>query len=117
LIAEWTTTAEPPAPIVPETTTTYPCLIDAGGIEESSDILVPRDVQPVPDAASVLIEIPADIARLRRERPELAEAWRLAVRQAFRIAFDAGYRAVQVLRDDSSGHSRAFYVLERDHPF
>ena len=34
------------------------------------------------------------------------------VRSAFRTAFDAGYRAVHFVRDDSVGQRRGFYVLE-----
>ena len=52
-------------------------------------------------------------ARLRSERPELAEAWRAAVRHAFRNVFDAGYCAVQLSREDSAEGRRVFYVLER----
>ena len=64
-------------------------------------------------AASILLEIPGDIARLRRERPALAEQWRSTVRTAFRTAFDAGYRAVSFVRDESVTPRRGFYVLAR----
>ncbi len=60
----------------------------------------------------MLLEIPADIARLRQERPELAEHWRRAVRRAFQTVFDSGYRAIHFVRDESEGRRRVFYVLE-----
>ena len=62
-------------------------------------------------AASILLEVPGDIGRLRRERPALAEQWRWAARTAFRIAFDAGYRAVSFVRDESVTPRRRFYLL------
>jgi predicted GNAT superfamily acetyltransferase len=39
------------------------------------------------------IEIPADVQSMKREAPETALAWRLAVREAFTAALDAGYTA------------------------
>lgn len=61
----------------------------------------------------VLIEIPLDIAALRRDSPSHAEAWRSAVCQAFGAAFAAGFRAVDFVRIDVAGDRSAFYVLER----
>jgi predicted GNAT superfamily acetyltransferase len=66
-----------------------------------------------PGASQVLIEIPVEIARLRRDEPALAERWRSAVCQAFERAFAAGYRAVAFVKDASSGVQEGFYVLER----
>ena len=48
----------------------------------------------------VLLEIPGDIAVLRRSAAT-AERWRALVAQAFQAAFAAGYRAVHFVRDDS----------------
>jgi predicted GNAT superfamily acetyltransferase len=61
----------------------------------------------------LLLEIPQDISRLRRESPALAESWRLAVKSAFTAAFSVGYRAVSFVRDESSGKRRVYYVLDR----
>jgi len=36
------------------------------------------------------------------------------VRQAFRTAFDSGFRAVHFVRDEASSPGRGFYVLERE---
>jgi predicted GNAT superfamily acetyltransferase len=60
-----------------------------------------------------LLEIPGNIAVLRREAPSLAERWRDLVARAFHASFAAGYRAVHFVKDDSSGERRGFYVLER----
>lgn len=62
---------------------------------------------------SFLLEIPPDIARLRRARPDVAEWWRVTVGRVFRSAFEAGYRAMSVVRDDAVTPRRVFYVLDR----
>ena len=119
LIAEWDTTAEPIAGLRPDAAAILPRLINTrNGQGEEADpggTPVPISVGPVLGAPQVLLEVPADIARLRRERPELAEHWRQMVRLAFGTAFDAGYRAVHFIRDDSPEGRRVFYVLERTH--
>jgi len=61
----------------------------------------------------LLLEIPEDITRLRREAPTVAESWRMVVNKAFRASFTAGYRAVSFVREKSSGVRRLYYVLDR----
>jgi predicted GNAT superfamily acetyltransferase/predicted GIY-YIG superfamily endonuclease len=53
------------------------------------------------------IEIPNDIANLKRNSPQTALTWRLAVRSAFQLGFANNFRATDFLTLD--GHS--FYVL------
>jgi predicted GNAT superfamily acetyltransferase len=65
------------------------------------------------DRLGLRIEIPDDIARLRREQPDEAERWRSAVRDAFRSAFGAGYRAISIIREETATPRRVFYVLAR----
>jgi len=45
-----------------------------------------------------LCQVPADIVALRQERPALAEAWRVALRETFGQALRRGYRAVGMTR-------------------
>ena len=59
------------------------------------------------DGPAALLEIPPDITAIRRDRPDLAEAWTIAVRRAFRAAFEAGYRAEGFLGDGPA------YVLRK----
>jgi predicted GNAT superfamily acetyltransferase len=117
LIAEWDTAQESKGRVRPDLSTSLPRLLhttaDQGG--ESG-----LDAAPVgglrldfDGGTSFLLEIPADIARLRRERPELAESWRSAVRDAFQSAFGAGYRATALVRDETASPRRVFYVLEQ----
>ncbi len=118
LIAEWDTGKESNPGIRPDVATVLPRLINTtaeqGGA--SGPDAAPTggmSVQHFDDRPSLLIEIPADIARLRRDRPELAERWRLAVREAFQAAFAAGYRAISFVRDETVTPRRVFYVLDR----
>jgi predicted GNAT superfamily acetyltransferase len=53
-----------------------------------------------------LCQVPADIVALRRERPELALAWRLALRTALGGALAEGHRVTAMARP-------GWYVLER----
>lgn len=54
------------------------------------------------------IEIPREVDDMRRELPERALAWRLALRDVLRAAFAAGYTA----RDFAHEDTRCWYVLE-----
>jgi predicted GNAT superfamily acetyltransferase len=117
LIAEWDTAHDSPRGTRPDATTDLPRLIPATARQGSPSELDPAplgDVSVILDQCpSVLIEIPADIARLRREQSELAERWRVAVKRSFQTAFDRGYRATSFVRDDGVTPRRAFYVLDR----
>ncbi len=113
LIAEWEVDSLPqpgetPGPIATEA---LPRLIRTG--RNPDGWLVPLGVQTSANAPRVLLEIPPRIADLRRDQPEAAEAWRLAVRQAFQDSFAAGYHAIGLVRDESSGDRRCYYELER----
>jgi predicted GNAT superfamily acetyltransferase len=65
--------------------------------------------EPVVKASSarvLLCEVPHDIIAMRRENPELAREWRLAVRRALGGSLDAGY--------EISGATRSgWYVLQK----
>ncbi|MFI5457792.1 MAG: hypothetical protein ACHRXM_20320 [Isosphaerales bacterium] len=118
LIAEWSTTAAPPAVISSASAASLPRLIETevgAGEGPGGGTLVPLAVRAPGslDGPRLLLEIPTDISGLRLEQPALAERWRMAVGHAFRLAFEGSYRAVQFIRDDASGHRRGFYLLER----
>ena len=111
LIVEWST--DPEADKRPD-------LADLAGIPRLIDAIEgtgrPRfqDTAPVETAGpTALLEIPADIASLRRDDPASAEAWTLAVRRAFVAAIAAGYRAEGFVRDPTSAPPRFYYVLRR----
>jgi predicted GNAT superfamily acetyltransferase len=119
LIAEWDTREETGPRIRPDAATDLPRLIatSAGHRGELEPDVSPvhrgDDLDDVTGCSGLLLEIPGDITRLRREQPELAERWRSAVEQAFREAFDRGFRAVSVVRDETVTPRRIFYVLDR----
>jgi len=70
----------------------------------------PADKFNLPDGDYCLVEIPADIQRLKNEAPELACQWQLQTRQLFEIAFAGGYTAIDLLRQSG----RNFYLLQKD---
>ncbi len=113
LIAEWDVDClpQPVQTDSPDLLANLPRLIPTG--RESAGRLVPLGVQTSANAPRVLLEVPPRIADLRRDLPEAAEAWRLAVRQAFQASFAAGYHAVGLVRGDSSGERRCYYELDR----
>jgi predicted GNAT superfamily acetyltransferase len=61
---------------------------------ESGDEAVPLPLVP-----RVLVEIPADVQRVKTEQPDLAAAWRRSTRRAFLHYFGRGYRVTAYLRD------------------
>jgi predicted GNAT superfamily acetyltransferase len=113
LIAEWEVDSlpQPAQTPSPDALANLPCLIQTG--RNPAGRLVPLGVQTSASAPRVLLEIPPRIADLRRDQPAAAEAWRLAVRQAFQASFAAGYHAVGLVRDESSGDRRCYYELDR----
>lgn len=114
VIAEWEVAGEPrPSPSSPPWVdpNTVPAMIEASaGV---SGTLEPRASRTPDGEPLIRIDIPPDIAALRRERPELAEAWRETVREAMLGAFGAGYEAVNFVRYEVSGAARCAYLLER----
>jgi predicted GNAT superfamily acetyltransferase len=111
LIVVWPTGPEgaPRKAPSPEVYRKWPCLLaasaewDGGPPMEAIEGPLPAITGP-----TVRIEVPADIANLRRDDPATAERWRQAVRRAFHAAFDAGYRATAFVRDDTG---RAYYLV------
>ena len=97
LIVEWETSSSGDQPGGVDIAA-LPKMIDTG-LNVSIDLRAPR----------LALEIPMDIARLRRESPALAERWRAAVARAFQRF--RGYRGV--VRGPSRVVTRGFYVLER----
>ena len=74
---------------------------------------VPAEILDATGSSRARIRIPADIAQLRRERPELAEAWRVAVKAAFMTAFGKGFRAIGFVREKIPSGDECYYVLAR----
>jgi predicted GNAT superfamily acetyltransferase len=105
LIAEWPT-EESPVRSDRAQDMKWPLLVE-GPIEPN---LTP--VEKCLDEATLLVEIPADITKLRATDAGLAEAWRDAIAQSLSQAFEHGYRASDVIREGS----RSFYLLSRSRP-
>jgi len=88
-------------------------LIDtAGGLEVPGPPGIPDPVQN----PYALAPVPADFLALQRNEPEVAEAWRLGAREAYRLAFDAGYAFVDFVRlaDRSDRFCTEGYLLSSE---
>ncbi len=68
----------------------------------------PAPQDPPASESHLLVEIPADFQRIKRDDRPLALEWRIAARGAFEGAFAQGYAAVEFLR---SGTGRGAYLL------
>ena len=105
LIVEWSTDPDE---------VRSPPIESTAGLPRLLDTLESRPVATLdPSEVAALLEIPAEVAALRRDDPVSAEARALAVRQAFQEAFAAGFRAEGFVREEQGGRRRCFYVLRR----
>lgn len=77
--------------------------VDAAGALQS-------DAETAFDQARFAIEIPVDIAALKRGDIERAKAWQLLVRQAMLALFDASYAVTGFER----GAGKAWYIVTRE---
>jgi predicted GNAT superfamily acetyltransferase len=57
------------------------------------------------------LEIPFDLAAVRQHQPDSVRSWRHAVRDAFRAAFDVGYRVDDFAVVSADHERRSFYFL------
>jgi predicted GNAT superfamily acetyltransferase len=114
LIAEWDLDdqREEQPPFDPDVASNLPAWL--GSIVCAGGRRTPRAVAHTEHPHRALLEIPPNIAELRKVQPEVAEEWRRAVREAFHTAFVTGYRAIGFLREASSGEHQCHYLLERD---
>ena len=64
-----------------------------------------------PTGPSASLEIPFDLASIRSHEPKSVRRWRHAVRDAFRAAFDLGYRVDDFAVVARDHERRAFYFL------
>lgn len=64
-----------------------------------------------PTAADVHLEIPFDVGLVREHEPQVLRTWRHAVRDAFRAAFDAGYRVDDFAVVSAEHERRSVYFL------
>jgi predicted GNAT superfamily acetyltransferase len=100
LIAEWPVTPGARSPIEG---IGWPRLV------EGPDEPKVEEFDPVAGSPILLVEIPADIRRIRSEDPARAERWRSTISKALAAAFEVSYRADDVVREEG----RSFYVLRR----
>jgi predicted GNAT superfamily acetyltransferase len=69
-----------------------------------------------PDRPSAHLEIPFDLGIIQQHSPAGARTWRHAVRDAFRAAFDLGYRVDDFVVLNLEHERRSFYLLRAPEP-
>jgi predicted GNAT superfamily acetyltransferase len=112
LIAEWRVDPEERVSRIDTAFDKAPALISTESRADGQ--LAPVALSVDWTSPTLRLMIPPNIGRLRSEHPKLAEAWRIAVRDAFVSAFEAGYRAVGFSRSGSPpGSESCEYLLER----
>ncbi len=109
LIAEWATTARIAEAIGASPVEGIPRVVEAESAVD--DFPGVRTAAMEPRGPTVLLEIPDEIQRMRREAPALAAEWAQAVRRGFLACFATGYRAVGFERIEDQGRRRNFYRL------
>jgi predicted GNAT superfamily acetyltransferase len=85
----------------------------ARGADDTPGPLAPPAPPDLALDGPLLVEIPADLARLKADSPEVALRWREATRQVFLHYFGHGYEATAVVRPAGPGGPRVAYVLEQ----
>ena len=80
-----------------------------------SGIRVPTEVSE-PNGPSAQLEIPFDLALVREHEPESLRRWRHATRDAFRAAFDLGYKVDDFAVVSADHERRSFYFLSPGPP-
>jgi predicted GNAT superfamily acetyltransferase len=85
------------------------CLILNPATMLDNGLLAPADTFDYPEYPSCLVEIPANIDRLKSEAPDLALRWRWKTRELFETAFATGYTAIDLLRREG----RNYYLLQK----
>lgn len=97
---------------------TYDAYLSGGAKLVAADHFDGRDLPNPPgeilegNERNFLVEIPADIQRIKRKDISLATAWRMYTRQIFEFYFEKNYLVTDFVRSKGPNDiSRSFYVL------
>ena len=74
--------------------------------ETGGPVLLDRNAPDRREVAAVFCQVPDDIVAVRQRHPDLARAWRLALRESMGRAMCAGFEVTGMTADGS-------YLLER----
>ena len=78
-------------------------IVDAGSVRVRDGWDVYDPTPTLPDAPRIAVPVPARFPAMLQDAPDLALQWRLQTRAQFEALFDAGYQAVDFLRDGDRG--------------
>jgi predicted GNAT superfamily acetyltransferase len=82
----------------------------------SDGILLPAGSITTTDGALALLEIPTRYPALEASNPQLAQAWRLHVRLAFKQIIARGFIVTDFLTEEYERRERSFYLLSYNGP-
>ena len=77
----------------------------------SDGILLPAESMELPSGSLALLEIPTRYTTLEANNPQLAQAWRLHVRQAFKQIISRGFIVTDFITEAHERRERSFYLL------
>ena len=109
VIALWETNPQPRERPDPSAISRLPRLLE-GGCEPADP---PRYDPDRLRESDILLEIPVQVGRLRRESPEAALSWQSAVRSAMLAAFASGFSATGWVEPEESGGRFPAYLLAK----
>jgi predicted GNAT superfamily acetyltransferase len=93
---------------IPDAWNQYPKQLDGAPTDHGPS---PVSLDTLSKGEGILIAVPAVISALKQNRPELARAWRFALRHHLGQAFSNGYRVTGLVRTGGSVH---YYVLKKE---
>ena len=71
----------------------------------------PSDKLSALEGTFLLVEIPSDFMAVKHKDPRLALTWRMHSRQAFELAFAAGYMVTDFVHVSDAKEERSYYLL------
>ena len=90
-------------------------ILNASNLSDDG-ILLPADTVVIPTGSLALLEIPARYPALEATNPQLAQAWRLHVRQTFKQIITRGFIVTDFLTEEYEKRERSFYLLSYNGP-
>jgi predicted GNAT superfamily acetyltransferase len=93
-----------------ETTIVNPSSFSDDGIP------LPAESVNAPAGSLALIEIPTRYTALETGNPQLAQTWRLHIREVFQQTIARGFIVTDFVTDTHEGRERSFYLLSYNGP-
>ena len=90
-------------------------ILNPSSLSDDGVLLVSETIT-MPGGSLALLEIPTRYPALEAANPQLAQAWRLHVRQTFKQILSRGFIVTDFLTEEHQGRERSFYLLSYSGP-